>query len=638
MDPRLLRLYNEELAHLREVGGEFAREFPKIARRLSMDGLEVADPYVERLLEGFAFMAARIQLKLDAEYPQFIAHLLECVLPNFLAPVPSMMVARLHPDFANPGLARGASVPRGTAVTSQTPRGQNTRCEFRTAHDVRLWPLELTQVQYFAHAGDLPLAQLPVARQVRGGLRLRLKAHGGLSLSQLPLESLEFHVSAGGETGYRLHELIGSAAIGTLVWPLGAAAAPLPPAAVQFRESVSSVRLAGHSEREALLPETLRGFSAYRLLQEFAAMPQRFLFFELHQLADRIARLSVSEVDVVVLFSRAEPTLEALIDTSSVALYCTPAINLFAKRLDRITVDSSAHEFHAVPDRTRPMDFEVHGIESVTGYGTGPVSTQAFVPMYAAFHDEPAEQPGYFSMKRVPRLLSQRQTQQGARSAYVGSEVFLSLVQPDGEPYREDLRQLAVSAWVTNRDLPILLGGTPNGEPNQNQTAWALDGVGTVQTVECLRGPTRPLSRQAWGAHGWSLINHLTLNYLSIAGEDPQRAAAALRNLLALYGPEGEPTWRKQVEGVIAVRAHAVTRRLPQGGPLTFGSGVQVEVEIDELGFQGASAHLLGSVLDHVFARQAAINTFCETVVRSTTRGVIGHWPPRVGEQALLSP
>ena len=226
MDPRLLRLYNEELAHLREVGAEFAHEFPKVARRLSMDGLEVADPYVERLLEGFAFMTARTQLKLEAQYPQFIAHLLETLYPNFLAPVPSMMVARLRADLANPGLARGLKVPRGAALTSTLARGQNSRCEFRTAHEVCVWPIEITQAQVFSHAPDLPLAQLPVARQMRSGLRLRLHAHGGARFDQMPLQTLQLHISAPGDAGWRLHELIGGAALGSLLWPVGATNGP----------------------------------------------------------------------------------------------------------------------------------------------------------------------------------------------------------------------------------------------------------------------------------------------------------------------------------------------------------------------------------------------------------------------------
>ena len=164
MDPRLLRLYNEELTHLREVGAEFARDFPKIAARLGMENLEVSDPYVERLLEGFAFLAARVQLKLDAEQPRLIAHLLESLYPNFLAPTPSMMIVRMGADLADPNLARGHTVPRGSAILSSLPRGQNTQCEFRTSQDVTLWPVAISSVQYFSYAPDLPLGSIDAAR------------------------------------------------------------------------------------------------------------------------------------------------------------------------------------------------------------------------------------------------------------------------------------------------------------------------------------------------------------------------------------------------------------------------------------------------------------------------------------------
>lgn len=196
MDPRLVRLYQDELIHLREVGGEFAAEFPKIAARLGMDGMEVTDPYVERLLEGFAFLAARVQLKLEAEQPRLIAHLLESMYPNFLAPVPSMMVARLGADPTDPNLARGYTVARHSALQSLQPRGQDTTCEFRTAMAVTLWPIELAGVQYFTHAPDLSLARLPQARPARGGVRIRLRAGGGMTFAQLPIDRLAFYIAA----------------------------------------------------------------------------------------------------------------------------------------------------------------------------------------------------------------------------------------------------------------------------------------------------------------------------------------------------------------------------------------------------------------------------------------------------------
>lgn len=635
MDPRLLHSYNQELAHLREVGGEFAHAFPKVARRLSMDGLEVADPYVERLLEGFAFMTARTQLKLDAQYPQFVAHLLETLYPNFLAPVPSMMVAGLRPQWDHPALARGLVVPRGTPLTSDLLRGQNSRCEFRTAHAVTLWPIEVVQAQYAVHAPDLPLAQLGVSRQVRSVLRVRLRAHGGLRFDQLPVDSLSFHITAGADAGWRLHELMGGHSLGTLVWPVGGAGCS---ATGQWSGASASVEMGGYADDQALLPETLRSFSAYRLLQELAALPQRFLFFDVGRLAERLARVAASEVELVIPFSQADPALQPLIDGDSLSLYCTPAVNLFKKRLDRILVSRDVHEFHVVPDRSRPMDFEVHSIESLVGHGTGDIGAPTFLPLYACGHADPPNHSAYFTLRRTPRLLSQRQVQQGTRSGYIGNEVHVMLVDPQGAPFSETLRQLSATAWVTQRDLPTLLPGSPNGEINTGNLSWSVDGVPALASVACLRGPTRPLSRTADGDHGWSLINHLALNHLALAGADPPRAAAALRTVLRLYGPEHDSAWRTQVDGLLALRATPVTRRLPHRGPLAYGLGVRVEIEVDELAFQGSSAYAMGAVLSHYLARQATINSFTETSLHSATRGQICLWPPRWSSSAELLP
>ena len=179
MDPRLLRYYNQELQHLRETGAEFAEQFPKIAARLGMHGLEVDDPYVERLLEGVSFLAARVQLKLDAQFPGFTQALLEIVYPHYLAPTPSMLIAQLNPDANDPNLAGGVRVPRGTAMSSLPAADDATACEFRTAHDVTLWPIEIVSAGYFSFAPDLPLNQLPVAHRITGGLRIRLRATRG---------------------------------------------------------------------------------------------------------------------------------------------------------------------------------------------------------------------------------------------------------------------------------------------------------------------------------------------------------------------------------------------------------------------------------------------------------------------------
>src|SRR3954447_21287590 len=133
MDKRLLRYYDMELAHLRGMGAEFAREFPKIAGRLGLEGFNCADPFVERLLEGVAFLTARVHLKLDAEFPRFTQSLLETVYPHYLAPLPSMTMVQFEPDRAEVSMVDGYRVPRDSAV--RTARGKNDAAsvEYRTA-------------------------------------------------------------------------------------------------------------------------------------------------------------------------------------------------------------------------------------------------------------------------------------------------------------------------------------------------------------------------------------------------------------------------------------------------------------------------------------------------------------------------
>ena len=628
MDPRLLRLYSQELSHLREVGAEFAQEFPRIASRLGMEGLEVSDPYVERLLEGFAFLTARVQLKLEAEQPRLIAQLLEAIYPNFLAPLPSMMVARFEIDPADPNLTHGHVVPRGGVIVSELARGQDTHCEFRSAHEVKLWPLELLDVRYFTFAADLPLTRLPQAQGARGGLRIRLRCGGGLQFHQLSgLDRLPFYLSAPDATAFRLHELLGSAVVGTLLHDDGSA-----DLSAQDWRGAESVAPMGFTAAEALLPESLRAFSGYRLLQEVAAMPQRLLFFEITDLAERLARTRSDTVELVVFLQRGDANLEPLVDAGSLALFCTPAVNLFSKRLDRIALGPGDWEHHLVPDRTRPMDYEVHSVETVTGFGTGRVTRQDFAPLYATYQAAPPAPDsigsGYYTLRREPRLPSPQQKKQGARSSHIGEEVYLSLVDPAHAPYAEELRQISVQAWVSNRDLPTLL---PAAAEDREKPLWRLETPGPVLRVRAQRAPTRPSSRLPAGEMGWQLVNHLTLNHLSLVGESPAGAAASLRTMLGLYAPADDAGWRRQIEGVRSLHLQSVVRRLPFTGPLTFGTGVAIELELDELAFQGTSAFLFASVLERFFARHAAINSFTQMTLRTPQRGEVMRWPPRVG-------
>jgi type VI secretion system protein ImpG len=624
MDPRLIRYYNQELAHLREMGGEFAAQFPKIAARLGMDGIAVTDPYVERLLEGVGFLAARVQLKLDAEFPRFSQRLLEIVYPNYLAPTPAMLVAQFRPDLTDTNLAAGVTIPRGSSMRSLLGKGDLTACEFRIAQDVTLWPIEIAHAEYFTSAPDLPVATLPVGARVRGGLRLRLKTASGMKFNQLALDCLRIFLAGEDEVAYRLHELIGSACLGAAVAPItrpGAWRQYLPP---------QQVKCAGYGDDEALLPVGLRNFQGYRLIQEYFALPQRFRFFDISGLAASIVKHNGSELELVILFQRGDPALEKVVDAANIALFCSPAINLFPKRTDRIHLEDGNHEYHVVADRTRPMDFEVYQIAGVTGYGVGQDSEQPFLPLYASFHEEEESHDAYFNVNREPRLMSVAQKAGGARSSYIGSEVYISLVDPNEAPFRSSLRQLAVTTLCTNRDLPLSM---PLG---LGKTDFMLDSAAPVLSIRSVKGPSRPYSPLAEGAIAWQFISHLSFNYLSLLDTSEREGAAALREILELYAVNADAGIRKQIEGVRSVRVKPVVRRLPMPGPIAFGRGLEITLELDELAFQGGSAFLFASVMEQFFARYVSVNAFAETVLVSGERGEIMRWRARCGNRPIV--
>ena len=624
MHPRMLDYYSREYAHLREMGAEFARLFPKVASRLTLDSAEaqIPDPYVERLLEGFSFLAARVQLKLDAEFPRFSQQLLQMVYPHYLAPTPSMAIVRFAPKLTEGNLATGFKVPRGTTLRASLPAGEDTACEFQTAHEVTLWPLELREARYQQLAPDLPLAKLPLLETVRGVLRLRLGVTAGLTCDQLRTDRLALFLSGRDEQALRLYELLFTSALGCIIVPPGR---PVPWFEFLPREAIQPI---GFDDDQALIPYGRRSFSGYRLLHEYFAFPDRFRFVELSGLRAGFARHPGEEIEIAIPLARGDPELEPLVDREHLTLYCAPAINLIAKDCDRIHVSDQRFEHHVVVDRTRPMDYEVYKVLKLTGHGPGTAGHVEFLPFYCTDSAEHDERGAYFTTRREPRQLSANQKRFGARTSYVGSEVFLSLVDAREAPYSASLRQLGVDVLATNRDLPLLM-------PIGGERDFSLRVSAPVDGIRCLRGPSKPTEAIGEREIAWRLISHLSLNYLSLTELNEDQGAAALRELLRLYAVLGNDLARRQIEGVRRVCVSPRTRRMPRVGPIVFARGLDIGLTVDESAFAGASAFLLGAVLERFFARHASMNTFTELVLRSETRGEIKRWNPRIGARAL---
>lgn len=617
MDPRLLRFYNEELAYLREGAREFGEEHETVASRLGLKTPNDPDPYVERLLEGVAFLAARVQLKISDQYPEFTQHLLGAVQPHYLAPTPAICIAGFEPKEGDPQLAEGYEVPRQTELTAIATEQGGTAVTFRTGHAVTLYPLRISEVEYLASRTAVASVAALADVRAEAGLRLRFEGTGNIPLEKLRIDELPLYLD-GSETipGELYRQMIGET-VAVLARPAAAA-------------STKPVRLphpiqAGFSREEALLPAEERSFRGYRLLGEYFACPERFLFAVLRGLGEAFAGAAGSAVDVILLFNRNAPALATALSPANFRLFATPAINLFEKQLGRVQMTGTEHEFHLVPDRTRPTDFEVFRILDMAAHLREDTEPRPVAPLYALgalLYDW--RDALFFVTRLTMRRLSTKQQRLQRRGDYIGTETWISLSAP-GNPRRlADIKELAVRALVTNRELAGTL--TFRGAEH------FIPPGGPVRAVSVLRSPTKPRPPMGLDDAAWRLIAHLTPNYAALAPEDGDDPSM-LRDHLALYGRRDDPAMRRQIDGIMGIQSRPVVRRVPGRGAMAVARGSRITLSLDDGSYENARLFLFSAVVERFLAEFTTVNSFTETIVRTPGEGTVATWPARIGRK-----
>ncbi|EIC84129.1 type VI secretion system baseplate subunit TssF [Serratia sp. M24T3] len=624
MNRKLLEYYNRELSYLREMGAEFAERNPKVAGRLGMHGIEVADPYVERLMEGFAFLTSRVQLKMDAEFPRFSQRLLEMIYPNYLAPTPSMAIIELQPDKTKGNINSGFLIPRGTMIENQSMKRRGITCKYQTAHDVTLLPLKISQVELGGIPADIPLPSSELqSRGAVSALRIRVESEGDVPLNRMAFDKLTFHLSAADGPALGLLELLMQHSVGVVCQTSS------PDGSYRLLPD-NALRQEGFDAEQALLPEDLRNFSGYRLLQEYFAFPTRFMFFSIEGMKPLIVESrDKRQFDILILLDKTHSELERVVDNTHLSMFCTPAINLFPRVAERINISEMTNEYHLVVDNASPLDYEVYSVQKLYGSGKGMEKEQIFRPFWNTFSEDEQNYGAYFSTRREQRTLSENARNYGTRTGYIGSEVFISLIDEQQSPWSPELKYLQADVLCTNRDLPLIL-------MQQGQDDFTLPTSAPVRKVVMRKGPTAPRPALAEGAISWKLISQLQLDYLSLMDVDAAQGAAALRQQLGLYANLAEPAVGKQIEGIRHCRLESVYRRVPEPGPIVFARGIAINLEVDEQSFSGMSPWLLGSVLEKLFSRMVSINSFTEMTLTSLQNGEIGYWPPRMGLRTLI--
>ncbi|MEX0712953.1 MAG: type VI secretion system baseplate subunit TssF, partial [Pirellulales bacterium] len=550
-------LYENELTFIRRLGAEFARDRPKIADRLLLEhetGVS-DDPHVERLIEAFAFLTARVRLKLEDEFPELTEALLGTLYPHYLAPIPSMAVVEFVVDPQRGKLPKGHTIARHSQLRSREVQGMP--CRYRTAYPVTLWPIEVAMARYQTAPFGKDVVAPAGSSNAKAMIRLELKAAAGTNFAELELQRLRFFLSGEEPLVHRLYELIFNHVTQVVVRAGGAPTDPPP--LVLGKECLAAV---GFDRDEGLLPYSGRSFVGYRLLSEYFSFPSKFLFADVTGLEKLDRKRLGSRLEILLFLNRSVPNLEAQVQAETFRLGCTPAVNLFVQEADPIHLSHAKSEYLVIPDVRHHGAMEVYSVDSVESTNLDTHETIAYQPFYGRKHASPtSEQPAYWAMTRRP----------GVRKNDAGTDVYLSLVDLSFQPARPPAEVLTVSATCTNRDLPAQLRAA-GGESWEFQ----LEGQAPYRRIVPVAGPTAPAGLPMEELR-WRLISHLSLNHLSIT--EAADGAEALKDLLKVYDYTATRAVAGHIDGIVNVSSRRkvapVTDRSGQG----FCRGVEVTIE-----------------------------------------------------------
>ncbi|MBN4054945.1 type VI secretion system baseplate subunit TssF [Acidimicrobium ferrooxidans] len=575
------KYYHDELLFLREMGRDFCRAHPEAAPFLGEAG---NDPDVERLLEGFAFLTARIRQKLDDELPEITHVLLDMFWPHYLRPIPAMSIVRFEPRSAANEVLQ---IPRGTELDSVPIDG--VACRFRTAYDVSLLSLIVT-------AADLQRVPQPQ-------IRLRIQVPGGASLSKMAPDRLRLHLVGEKIVTRALFLCLCNHLQRISVRPIAGEAQPiaLPGARVEP---------VGMGDQEALLAYPNNSFPGFRLLQEYFSFPAKFMFLDITGLGE-LQRLG--EVRAFELIFELDKMPESVppITAANFALNCTPVVNLFPHEADPIRVNREATEYQVRPAGKNPAYYEIYSIDQVIGLARGTAARHEYQPMFRR-----SEGLGeHFYRARTEHAIAKE-----------GTDVSLTFVSTDGTPEAQpEMETISIELTCSNRHVPSRLGPGDIKVPTSSSPSFAH--------FSNITRPTASVPPPLGGLLYWKLISHLSLNYHSLMSVDALRNVLTVYNFRALFDRQAEQAHQLMLDGILEVAAVPATR-LFRGTPIR-GFRIRIKVLEDNFGSPGG-LYLFGSLLSEFLSQYVTLNAFSQLVIEGTKTGEIYTWPARIGHLSLL--
>jgi type VI secretion system protein ImpG len=583
--------YVAELSKLREDAVAFARDQPAVAHALALGHGRSSDTHIELLLQSFAYLTGRLRHQVEQDAALLPNALLGQLYPHLAAPVPSLLIAQLEV-----GANSGGLLPRGRefSAAAQDSKGRDVRCRLSTCFDTPLMPAEVTELSHVATTAYPALDDEPAIHSV---LKLGLAGIGAEPLFLRSGDRIQCYIDIENLHAWRLYALL---------------ALQLADIAIDDGNGLKRggrLRWLGFAEDEAALATDLVTNPGYRLLQEYFAFPEKFLFFELSglDLSDAGARIDI----LFLLKSGVDRSLR--FGPETIRLNCVPMINLFAQRLEPLALDQSHYEYRLSGDHANHDHTEVYRVLSLEASSPG----QPARPLSPYFGFD-----GFAQLENQRYFYVTRRVESPLRSV-PGTETYLSFLDLDLDPQRPVGDVIGGRTLCTNRRLP---------EQFRLGDRLRPEGPGPVRSASVIAKPTAHRSPALLGGQPWALVSQLFLNHLSLATGD--QALGALKQMLRVHLGNANLFGTKQIDALSALDVRPIVRPLDIGGRRSLVEGLGIALTIDGSRFDGGSPLLFCEVLRHFFSLYASVNTLIELSLETLdVKGKVKTWPPMAGAQ-----
>lgn len=602
LDP-FLDYYQRELTYLRRSGSHFAQQYPKIAQRLDLSSSESSDPHVERLLESFAYLTARLQRDIEDQFPRFTEALLGVLYPQFVSPIPPFSLARFETSPQKGKLTKATRIPRGTKLFARAETGEV--CHFQTGWDFDLVPITIGQ------ASVVPTRTLDGPRSfIRSSkvLHLGLASHGG-SLQSTGVSSLRVHIAGNKLLRNTLYEAIFAQEMQVVLVPREGPQKDTP-----LVLGPRALRQVGFEEDEAVLPFPNHSHPGYRLLMEYFHYPEKFFFFDI---ASEALAVESKEVDLYLSLSDETSVNPQDVSALNFLLGCVPVINLFHKITDPIRLDHRSVSYQLVPDQRREKHTEIHSILSVSAAVDDRKDVKHFMPYFNYNHQMTEKDHKLFwHARRLP----------STRPDIPGTDIHLSFVDYEFTPVKPVSHTLFARTLCTNRGLA--------GDLSAGAALFAEDSI-PASKLYLLNRPTHQVYPPQEGQTQWRLVSQLALNHLALTGGE--KSLHALKEILRLYANLDKARRVPELDALQTMTTERVTRRFGQDAWRGFTEGTKISLTFDLEHYHDLSAFVFSSVLNHFFSLFTAVNTFTELeIYNAKYKDVWKQWDPQSGSKVLL--